>query len=734
MWPFPPNRFEKVVAVEHDDRRDAFVHFRRTSANTIEETIVNSRHYFVVDNLFLAPTSSEYEVLTLEGSLPLRYLILCNSSATYRAALRAAQDRARAMYGDNALDHMWSRPLVEAYLMRSGTTLFSSLAPQDLKVVALDLEMYTSGGKFFADAEDKHDAIILATMADNRGKSLLLDSSTAGEAQLIRDICSFIREEDYDVICGHNLVGFDLPYLTTRAKLHQIPLNLGRDNSALKQRAHKRRYALREAPEYTIFGRHIIDTLPLLIGWDVTHRTLESYQLKEAVVALRLTENDRTDFDRSKISDLWDSDREKLRQYARDDAFDSLRLYNFLSAPTFYQTQFLPLTYQQCASTGTGTKVDICMIRAYLQKAHSLPLRGALIEGQGKGGLTDAKSLGWHRGVHKADVASLYPSICLTYGIKPRTDILEAFPAVLQHLTEQRLKAKAELKNLDTNSYEYNAVDALQNSLKILINSFYGMLGTSGLYFSDSEASNQITTTGQQILLQMVDNVEQHGGKVIEIDTDGIYFSLPGCGQPDTHISTLVAKGLALGIRVDYDGYYDYMYSYAPKNYVLVQGIKLIRKGVVFRSRRLFGLQEEFISTCVRLLSEDNILELAEFYRSLARRIRNKDMARGEVSTYMTVDQELKDYEKSQGQRSRPYELILGRPDRAKWTLRSKIHYYHAANGQLKLSEEFDGDIDVPHYAEAGSIELWSFTPSLALGVLDEYERVLKGDFQLRLF
>ncbi|MDP3488176.1 MAG: DNA polymerase domain-containing protein, partial [Bacillota bacterium] len=360
------------------------------------------------------------------------------------------------------------------------------------------------------------------------------------------------------------------------------------------------------------------------------------------------------------------------------------------------------------------------------------------------------------------------PSICLSYNIKPHTDVLSAFPAVLKVLTERRLAAKGSLKTLPPDGYEFKATDALQNSLKILINSFYGMLGTSGLYFSDSEASNDITTMGQEILLKMVANVERTQGNVIEIDTDGIYFTLPEGTMTAIAIICLVAEGLPPGIRVDYDGHYDYMYSYASKNYLLVQNGTLIRKGVVFRSRRLFGLQSEFIIVCVDKLIRGDITGLAAYYRQTAQRIRAREIELESVITYLTVDQTMAEYEaglKSQSQRSRPLDLIASRPDRDRWTLRSKIYYYHAGNGEIKLTEDFAQDIDSTYYLEllrksaekflyifppqdwyrifsetplsdeeARSIQPWSFEPRQAPAILSEYERVVKGDFQLRLF
>lgn len=755
MWPFVESRYQRIVAVEHDTLNDCFVLYERKPDGHVTSFTVASRHYFIVDDISALP-GKNLDITELSGPHPLRYLVRCQN---YREHLEQVKGVRRAG------KHLWHRNAALSFLIRSQTALFAAMRPHDLKVAAVDLEVYTSKAKLFADANDPDDRIILATVADNRGQSFLFDARTLGEEGLIAALCQLICREDYDVLVGHNITGFDLPYLTTRAARHRLPLNLGRDGGPLFAREGRRQMGLPASADYFVFGRHIVDTLPLLIQWDTTHRTLANFQLKEAVQALGLGV-DRRDFDRGEISHLWDKGEQRLLDYAVADARDSLELYNFLIPAFFYQTQLLPLTLQQCVNTGTGSKVDLAMVRAYLERAHSLPLRQDATAAEVSGGLTEARSLGWHTHVHKADVASLYPSICLSFKCRPRTDNLDAFLGLLTELTARRLAAKGNLKNLPLGSLEYRAADALQNSLKVLINSFYGMLGAAGLHFADAEVSGEITRRGQAILLSMAANAEHAGGTVVELDTDGVYFTLPGLGHQPSEIAALIGRGLPAGIKVEYEGYFDHMYSYAAKNYVLFGKEGITRKGVVFRSRRLYGLQEGFIKAIMRCLAAEDVPCLGDTYRSYALRLRQGGLTRDEVTSYVSVDTTWEDYAAhiaAGGPRTRAFDLVAERPDRARWALKSRIYYYHAQHGQLKLSEDFTGDYDVRLYLEvlektaekflyllppldwhrvfselsisreeAARIKLWSFRPSPE--VLREYERVQKRDFQLRLF
>ena len=80
--------------------------------------------------------------------------------------------------------------------------------------------------------------------------------------------------------------------------------------------------------------------------------------------------------------------------------------------------------------------------------------------------------------VLKVDVESLYPTIMINRSIRPDNDELDLFIPILKYLTETRLVLKQQRIDLDPASREYQLVDSRQNALKILINSFYGYLGT----------------------------------------------------------------------------------------------------------------------------------------------------------------------------------------------------------------------------------------------------------------
>src|SRR5213076_3319059 len=89
-----------------------------------------------------------------------------------------------------------------------------------------------------------------------------------------------------------------------------------------------------------------------------------------------------------------------------------------------------------------------------------------------------------------------------------------------------RLEAKAEMR-AEKDSAKQHHLQALQNTFKILLNSFYGYLGFAQGHFADFDAAARVTQISRDLLKKMIDWLNAHGAQVIEVDTDGIYFVPP---------------------------------------------------------------------------------------------------------------------------------------------------------------------------------------------------------------
>ena len=162
------------------------------------------------------------------------------------------------------------------------------------------------------------------------------------------------------------------------------------------------------------------------------------------------------------------------------------KIGDLLSPSYFVQAQIFPYNYQDVVVRGNATKIDALFLREYLQQHQSVPQFGE--SRPFAGGYTDLFQEGIVRNVWHCDVQSLYPSLMLAFDIKPRGDELNLFLSLLRDLRQFRLRAKADVKTA-TDETQRRHLDALQQTFKILINSFYGYLGFSQAHFGDFAAA-----------------------------------------------------------------------------------------------------------------------------------------------------------------------------------------------------------------------------------------------------
>jgi len=402
---------------------------------------------------------------------------------------------------------------VEQHLMLSGTTFFIGMDFSELRRLQLDIETYISPGFEFPSAAREGDRVIAISLTDSTGFERLLRGTEMDERAMLEEMVRIVQDRDPDVVEGHNLFRFDLEYLETRARRHGVKLKLGRDGGELRARPSRMQIAERSIAyrRYDIPGRSIIDTWILAQHYDISSRELESLGLKQLAQHFGLARKDRVYIDASKISHYFEHEPEKLYEYALDDARETRALAQTLSPSYFVQAQIFPYSYQSAVLRGNATKIDALMMRAYLAAGHSIPEPSA--PSPVAGGYTEIRRCGVAHGVLHCDVTSLYPSLMLQYRHAPAADRLGVFLKMLGDLRSFRVQAKALARGLK--GIERRNADALQQTFKILINSFYGYLGFSLGHFNDFGAANALTKRGRDLIQRAVAKLEEHDAQVI---------------------------------------------------------------------------------------------------------------------------------------------------------------------------------------------------------------------------
>lgn len=503
---------------------------------------------------------------------------------------------------------------VHQFLLRTGKTSFLGMTFADLRRLALDIEVTTAPGFEFPNAARESDRIIAIALADSTGLVTALSGTDMSERELLAECSRLIRELDPDVIEGHNIFRFDLEYMEARARRLGVPLAWGRDGSLLRGRPARMQVADRTIAyrRYAVAGRHIVDTWILAQHYDVAARDLPSYGLKEIARHFGIAAPERTYLAAEDIPRVFREDPGRLLAYARDDVAETLGLSAILSPPYFVQAQALPFDYQTTILRGNATKIDALLMREYLHRRQAIP---APRTGQAvAGGYTAMFQRGVARHVLHVDVASLYPSLMLTQGIFPAADRLGVSASLLRDLRAFRLSCKALARDA-ADETERALLNGLQQTFKILINSFYGYLGFSQGHWNDFEAANRVTAEGRRLVTALVERLVELGATVIEVDTDGLYFVPPPAlaghagveneqtGGEEEGLLAGLAASLPPGIQLELDGRYSAMLSYKMKNYVLLDRKgKLIVKGSGLRSRGLELFQRQWMQQVFRLL------------------------------------------------------------------------------------------------------------------------------------
>lgn len=651
----------RICAVEPAREGRAVVFSRDPQGRVVRAEMPFHPFLLTAFNPFPEPPAG-ISVTELDGTGDYRFRINFTGSDLYDATVRELKKTTGFTPGQpNAPFRIFSDP-VQQFLIQHDLRFFTAMSFPEVRRLQFDIEALCSPGYEFPNPARPGDAIVIISLADSTGWEKVLSlADYPSERELIAAFAAEVAARDPDILEGHNLFRFDLPYLETRANHFKVKLALGRDGSAPAKRSSRFPVAERIVNyiRYDIYGRHVADTCFMLYFYDAVHRNLDSYGLKYAARHFGVAAPERTYIDGAKITSAWTHDRENLLKYALDDVRETRALSGILSPSWFYQTRIVPFSYQNCIVRGNATRIDALFAAEYLKAGRALPRaeRGRPFAGA----LTRALDVGVFEHIDHCDVRSLYPSIILSAGWVPARDSLGIFPRWLKQLRTFRLKAKDAAKNAVAQA-EKDYQDALQTAFKILINSFYGYLGFTQGFLNDYAMAERVTARGRDILNLMLNTLEAQGCKIIEMDTDGIYFQL-GPGTTRDAAAAALAKVLPQGIEVEFDESFQAMFCYKSKNYALLAADGTIAiTGAALKSRGLEPFQRRCMKELISALLKRDASPDA-IYDRYARALSERTFPLADLAKSETLAESLDTYQRKladgAGKRSAAYELAI---------------------------------------------------------------------------
>lgn len=352
------------------------------------------------------------------------------------------------------------------------------------------------------------------------------------EKKLLQDFLSWFNEINPDVIVGWMVIGFDLKFIQRKCEEHGLGFLLGRnrENAAVINTKKGRIYA-------NVPGRIVVDVPSAL---KMAHYNFKSFSLENVSQAL-LGEGKIITPDMDKVHEierLFEEDKFGLADYNLQDC---VLVSKILKKTGLMHFLFNMMTESGLLWDDLGRSV-LAFDHLFLPRLHRKGFVAPNIN-RGRerehltGGLVIDPEAGRHANVVVVDFKSLYPSIIQTFKIDPysktmahiaplKTPVQTTFsqtetilPDIIQRLMNDRYKAV--MRN-DLH---------LAQSIKILMNSFYGVLGSTGCRFYDPEVSEAITGIGRWVLTESKRFFEKRGYDVVYGDTDSLFISVKESGK-----------------------------------------------------------------------------------------------------------------------------------------------------------------------------------------------------------
>jgi len=610
----------RIVAIELGETGTVKVYRREADGSTVAD--VEPFHPFVWCDSDVVDLGIESE--KLESELKYGWLVTVDSWKELIALRNGLKSAGRDFFA-------FTDP-VQHYLTATGRTLFKDLPFEELKrmqIEVLSVAGVADPGVAAGDRDYNNDHIMSIALSDNTGweELLVVDSKNVEESEhaALKRLTATIKERDPDVIEGHDLFRFDLPYLVARAKKAKTKLDWGRSDGFLRSRPSRLQIAEKtiDYPKFTIGGRHFVDTFLLAQFYDVGMRSLAGFERTDVARHFDLCESEEVSALTGKeLQRAYLENSEAFGRRALCGVREARALSELLSASYFIQAQIFPYNYQDVIVRGNATRINALFLREYFRQRHSIPELPMVRTFEG--GYTDIFFTGVAHNVWHCDVASLYPSIMLKFDCFPVSDQLQIFRHLLTDLRTFRLEAKAEMR-AERDPAKQHHLQALQNTFKILVNSFYGYLGFAQGHFADFDAAARVTQIGRDLLKKMIDWLGAQGAKVIEVDTDGIYFVPPARTEID-ELQKGLAKELPEGIEIEFDEQFDAMFSYKAKNYALLtKDGDVIIMGGALKSRGLEKFQRMFLEEMIKLIMEGKPEAITNLRDEFEREIRNRE-------------------------------------------------------------------------------------------------------------
>ncbi len=555
---------------------------------------------------------------------------------------------------------------------------------QNPKVLAFDIETYSHFG--MAIDADKNPIIMLSFYGESFRKvfiwkrfktSLDFVEFVESEEDLIEKFKETIVNFKPDILTGYFSDGFDLPYIKTRAEKYKIKLDIGLDFSELKVKSGRETIV-------AINGITHLDIFKFIKR--VMGTTMETYSYDLNAVASELLDEKKHDVSLAELPHVWDNKNDDLEKYCEYCLNDSYLTYSLAikMLPTLIEiVKIVGIPIYDINRMGFSQLVEWYITKQVQQFNEIAPnkpnynevLRRRLQTYQGA--FVYEPRPGLYNDIVVFDFRSLYPTIIGSHNIGPDTTDCECckdnaqviqdgnekhwfctkkkgfIPILIEELITRRMRIKEIIKEEKDEKFMF--LDARQNSLKLLANSFYGYLGFFGARWYSLESARSVTAWGRSYIHKVIDKAQKESFIVLYSDTDSIFLTLDGKTKKDAEsFAEMINAELPGLMELEYEGFYPAgifvsakMGSYgAKKKYALlseygrlkIKGFETVRRNWSLIAK---DVQEKVLEIILR---ENDTQKAIDYVKNIIKDLKTKRIPVNEVIINTQLQKEILDY------------------------------------------------------------------------------------------
>jgi len=400
----------------------------------------------------------------------------------------------------------------------------------DFRILSFDIESSMDLKKLYCISLYSNDKKLNKVLIISKNKDLKHTQCYSTEKDLLEAFRKEVLEYNPDILTGWNLIDFDLKMIHDKMKKLGVSFDLGRDEREISLRISD---SFMTDSKADCSGRMILDGIHLL---KTSFIRLDDYKLGTA--AKEYTNDKKLIGDENKGEDIEQAYKKNQQKLIDYNLLDSKLVIDIITKSGAMELTIL-------RSLIIGMPLD--RVRASIASLDSLYLRKLRQRGyvalssrfvqrgdRTTGGYVMKSKPGIYDYVIVCDFKSLYPSIMITFNIDPLMfkpdcqgkDMIKApngacfsreigvLPEILSELWNKRDDAKKRNDELT------------RWAIKILMNSFYGVMASPNCRFYSFEMANAITSFAHKMIKTTAIFKEDKGYEVIYGDTDSVFINL----------------------------------------------------------------------------------------------------------------------------------------------------------------------------------------------------------------